>query len=321
MENKSPALLGISKRYLLSVYLILPFLMIVFLSDVYLFDSSLQPYMGLTSLALPLYLLFFELPHIIASFFSFADGEYLRYYKKQLFFYLPLLFVGTILLLTVSFSSAVVLYLVATVWHVLKQQTGIALILGARPGLAHTLWTIVPIGITSVVSIYFSAPELFPSQLLQGVSEILFGLVVLLLLVTGFRLYQAPKKVRLYILCVSSLFLVSYVFILSGYLFLAFFAVRFVHDVSAFAFYAVHDQNRNAIEPANFFYRLFKRVPLPIMVLTPVLAILFALLTRLTTDGFEIGYAILILVGMAHYYLESVMWKRDTPHRKYIKVT
>ncbi len=320
MENNSTSLTVIPKKFLLLVYLVLPVLFCVFLADVYFFDSALLPYMGLTSMVLPLYLLFFELPHIIASFFGFADKEYFTHYKKHLLFFLPLILIATSILLYVNFSLGVTLYLVGTVWHGLKQQTGIALILGARPGWVHTAWTLIPVVITSLAYVYYIVPEVFPAQLVPLISPIILLGIVSLLIITSIKMWQSVPKVRLYVLCVSSLFFFSYIFILSGYIFLAFFAVRFIHDLSAFAFYATHDQNRNVSERKNYLYKLFSLVPLPVLVLTPVLAVGFAYLTRISTDGLAIGYVALVLMGMSHYYLESIMWKRDTPHRKYISV-
>lgn len=320
MENNPTSLTVIPKKFLLLVYLVLPVLFFVFLADVYFFDSALLPYMGLTSMVLPLYLLFFELPHIIASFFGFADKEYFTHYKKHLLFFLPLILIATSILLYVNFSLGVTLYLVGTVWHGLKQQTGIALILGARPGLVHTAWTLIPVVITSLAYVYYIVPEVFPPQLVPLISPIILLGIISLLIITSIKMWQSVPKVRLYVLCVSSLFFFSYIFILSGYIFLAFFAVRFIHDLSAFAFYATHDQNRNVSERKNYLYKLFSLVPLPVLVLTPLLAVGFAYLTRVSTDGLAIGYVALVLMGMSHYYLESIMWKRDTPHRKYISV-
>jgi len=116
------------------------------------------------------------------------------------------------------------------------------------------------------------------------------------------------------------LFLVSYFFILAGYIFFSILLFRFVHDVSAFAFYVTHDYNRKKNANKNFLYQLLTIVPLPFIILTPVLGLLFAYLVRTVTDGIAIGYSIIILICMSHFYLESVMWKRDTPHRKYVKV-
>ena len=83
----------IPKKFLLSIYLVLPLLFFIFVVDVFRFDSSLLPYMGLSSMLLPLYILFFELPHIFASFFGFFDREYLSHYKRELSFYLPVILI------------------------------------------------------------------------------------------------------------------------------------------------------------------------------------------------------------------------------------
>jgi hypothetical protein len=247
-NNPTPPLVSISKKYLLAVYAILPILFLVFLGDQFIFDSALLPYMGLTSMVLPLYLLFFELPHIIASFFGFADKEYISHYKKHLLFYLPLILVATGILLYVNFALGITLYLVGTVWHGLKQQTGIALILGARPGWLHSLWTLIPVVITSLAYVYYIVPEVVPKVVVPLISPIIFFGVFLLIIITLVKMWQSVPKVRLYVLCVSSLFFFSYFFILTSYIFLAFLAVRFVHDLSAFAFYTTHDQNRNVIQ-------------------------------------------------------------------------
>lgn len=319
-SSQADSLMTIPKRFLLSVYLVLPALAAFFLWDMLLNNSGFLPYMGLNSMVLPLYLLFFELPHIIASFFGFVDKEYVRHYKKHLFVYLPLILAGTGVLMWWNFELGVTLYLVGTVWHGLKQQTGIALILGARPGWHHTLWTVVPVVITSLAYVYYIVPDIYPNVLIPLINPIVLFGIVSLMFITAWKMWVSKPEVRLYIVCVSCLFFFSYLFILTGYIFLAFFAVRFIHDVSAFAFYITHDRNRNRGERKNLIYRVLEVVPLPIVILTPVLAVGFAFLARTTADGIAIGYVVLVLMGMSHYYLESVMWKRDNLHRQQIKV-
>jgi hypothetical protein len=143
----------------------------------------------------------------------------------------------------------------------------------------------------------------------------------ILILVSMFLMIKSSApKVRLYIFLVSSFFLVSYYFVLAGYIFFAVLAFRFVHDVSAFAFYITHDYNRNLSENKNWFYKVTSFLPLPIILLTPILAFGFAYLLRSVTGGIAIGYSIIILVSMCHFYLESVMWKRNSPHRQYVLV-
>lgn len=322
-KNNSEAsqLVTIPKKFLLAVYLILPILFAIFIVDVFYFDSALLPYMGLTTLTLPLYLIIFELPHIMASFFGFFDDEYVSHYKKQLFVYLPIILLATLILLFVNYKLGFALYIVGTVWHGLKQQTGIALILGARPTLVHTIWTFVPIIITSMAHAFYILPDIFPPAVVPLISPIILFGIIALIFITIWRMWESDPKVRLYIFAVSSLFFVGYIFLLSKYIFLAFFAIRFVHDVTAFSFYMTHDHNRNKEDRKNWLYKITAAVPLPVLLMVPALAILFSYLARVTTNGLEIGFSILVLLSMAHYYLESVMWKRDTPHRQHVKVS
>jgi len=86
--------LQISWRWLLAVYLIVPVLLLVVIIDRIWFSESLLPYMGLSSLLLPLYLLLFELPHIIASLLGFADREYRQQYARPLYLGLPAVLLG-----------------------------------------------------------------------------------------------------------------------------------------------------------------------------------------------------------------------------------
>lgn len=323
MANDLPtpeAMKRIPKRLLLSVYLILPALLIVALADQYYFDSILQPYMGVEALLLPVFIFVFNLPHIIASFFSFFDTEYVKHYRKHLFLYLPLVLIGTAILLWWDYRLGIAFFLINDVWHGVKQKVGIGLIMGARPSLLFKAWTLIPFITTSIAIIYFVSPSVIPSWFIPYISPILFGGAILLVGVLVAMLVKSAPRVRMYIFAVSALFLLSYYFILVGYLFFAILAFRFVHDVSAFAFYATHDHNRNLGEAKNWLYKFTGMMPLSVLILTPVLGFLFAALIRNLTNGLVIGYSIVILIAMTHYYLESVMWKRDSPHRKHVLV-
>jgi hypothetical protein len=178
----------------------------------------------------------------------------------------------------------------------------------------------LPFFITAIVYTYFIIPSVYPDVLIPFISpSILLGVIALFIAMIVMMKKSVPE-VRLYIFLVSILFVVSYFFVLSGYIFLSILAFRFVHDISAFAFYVNHDYNRNKDGKKNWIYRSLALIPLPVIIVTPLLAILFAYITRVATNGIMIGYTIVILICMCHYYLESVMWKRNSLHRKHIKV-
>lgn len=310
----------IPKKLLIYVYFVLPVLLLIVLADMFYLNYKLLPHAGIQGIYLPLYVFLFSLPHIISSFFSFLDREYVSYYKKYLFFYLPGLLIATATLLYVDYLLGIVFFLVNDVWHGIKQKVGIALILGAKADWLHRVWTFLPFITSSLAFVYFIRPEVYPDFFVPFISPTLFIGAILILISMIAMMYKNIPAVRWYIFGVSLLFLLSYFFILSGYIFFAILAFRFVHDISAFAFYVTHDHNRNIDGYKNWFYRFLSTIPLPTLILTPLLGIAFAYFIRTATNGIVIGYTIVILICMSHYYLESVMWKRGSPHRQHVKV-
>ncbi len=310
----------ISTKYLLAVYLIVPAILLFVLVDIFLLDNSFQPYFGVETLFHPVFLFFFLLPHIAASWFSFFDTEYISHYRKHMLIYLPLLLLATGILLYFDVRYGLLFFFLNDVWHGVRQKVGIGLILGAKPGLLNTLWTVFPFVSASLVYVFLVLPEVIPVLIFDQINEILLGSSVALFCVTVLLFRRYSGMLRWYVVGVSGLFIVSYFFVLANYAFFAFLVFRFVHDASAFAFYITHDHNRNRGEYKNWFYKFFSFVPLPVFILTPVLGFLFAYLVRSLSNGIVIGQAIVILFCMSHFYLESVMWKHGTPHRKQVAV-
>jgi len=312
----------IDSRWLLRIYAIGLVLTAVVVADQVFFEKALLPYMGLTSLFLPLYLLFFEMPHIIASFLGFADREYIQRYKFSLSVVLPLLLLGVGFLMYLNFMAAVLLYLCATMYHVIKQQTGIALILGARKNTGHQVWSFLALWITTILYVILILPELLSFSVANVVNYVVLGSVAVFLLVGTWIVHRTPKMVaKKYIALTTLMVLMSYVFILFGYIFLAFFLIRFVHDVTAFYFYIVHEMNRNSQSIKNVLYRHLPLLPISLIILVPGLAIVIGLTTRSVLVDQQVLFGVIIILGFAHYYLESIMWKRSTPHREHIAVT
>lgn len=235
---------------------------------------------------------------------------------------MPGLLIATAVLLYVNYELGIVFYLLNDLWHGVKQKTGIALILGAKPGVLHRVWTILPFITSGIVYVYIISPSVIPQEFVPYIAPVAFVGVLSFVCVALLKLWLSPSRVRAYVLAVTMLFLVNYGFILGGYIFFAIFAFRFVHDVSAFAFYVTHDQNRNRSTTPNMLYRYlsFISIPVPMLLTVPFFALLFAYFIRTVTNGLEIGFSILILIAMCHYYLESVMWKRDSLHRQHVSV-
>jgi hypothetical protein len=217
MENNL-LLYHIDSRWLMWVYAIGLLLAGVVVADQFFLGKMLLPYLGMNSLLIPLYLLFFEMPHIIASFLGFVDTEYVQRYKFSLTVVLPMLLIGVVLLLYVHFLTAVVFYLCATVYHVIKQQTGIALILGAKRNIWHYVLVVLALLITTVLYTYLKLPELFSSIAFSSMNCLLFICVAIFLLVVAkvVRGTSNPKAKK-YIVLTTLMLVASYIFILLGY--------------------------------------------------------------------------------------------------------
>ncbi len=318
----SPAHLShISPRWLLGIYLCIPGLLLLWLIDTVFFNEQLLPYMGLGAGLLPLYLLIFELPHIVASLLTLADKTYIHFYKKTIGLGIPLIIVVAICLFYISPLTVFVLYIATTTYHAIRQQTGIASMLARAKGLWFHLWSGAMITGTALAWALIITPQLFTADMITFCSVVVFCCMGASI-VTGWMYGRtAMTQVgRWYICSTTAMIVTAYFFIRVEYMFFAFFALRFVHDVTAFTFYIVHDSNRNAITFQNSFYKLFKKSNVPFLILVPGISISLALLLRSSVGDTVQALAVLATLGFIHYFIEGVIWKRDSMHRQYVSV-
>lgn len=318
MEGSNQSI--IKKGWLMGVYYIVPVLFIVFLGDLFIFEGKLQPYLTSEASDLPLYMLIFEFPHIIASFFGFADRDYLKHYRSQLLYRLPVIIACVLIVFYFSFLAGMILYAFYTMYHVIRQQTGIALTMTHKKDWLHESWT------------YLGVVIVFIGFLLNLLSEMQLGNYEnllrssLLLLATVFVavslrmvLRNRKKETLVYMASVAISIFVSYIFFVFDYMFLAIFALRFIHDVTAFIFYIAHDKARNSAGTPNYIYRIVKKTGLPIIIATPLLATVIAYILRSELMVLQFGLLVIISCNVAHYYLEGIMWKGGSPHRSQLK--
>ncbi|MCB0360942.1 MAG: hypothetical protein KDD44_14940, partial [Bdellovibrionales bacterium] len=95
---------------------------------------------------------------------------------------------------------------------------------------------------------------------------------------------------------------------------------RVIHDLTAFAFYMVHDANRNAgSRSPNLIYRFLRFSRISPAVLGPLLALGIALPITLQSSQ-QVGLQIIFVLASTHYLTETVTWRRGTPHRLQISV-
>ena len=92
---------------------------------------------------------------------------------------------------------------------------------------------------------------------------------------------------------------------------------RVIHDLTAFAFYITHDQNRNSERTHNALYSIFDRTGIPVAILCPLLAVIFAFpLTYCMQIPWV--YHLAMIAALFHYYTDGITWKREAPHREFV---
>jgi hypothetical protein len=309
----------LSFNWLLGIYSIIPLLIFIWVVDVSFFDSSLLPYMGMGSLLLPLYLLIFELPHIIASLLTFADRDYLSFYKRHLIIGLPIVIGLVGVFFYFSPVYAFLLYIIATMYHVIRQQTGVASMFARVKGVWFQVWSWSMVIATAIVFALVAATDLFTYPVVVWLSVLVFVLVLVSVISGVVYSFKTDSVLgKRYIWATTLMMVVAYFFVRVDYLFFAIFTVRFVHDITAFAFYIVHDVSRNQYKYKNIFYSVLSKVRLPLIILIPVASIFIAFLFRVGIDTTDSAILVVILLGFTHYYVESIMWKRESPHRQQI---
>lgn len=320
MEKIESQKFPIKRSWVLAILLVIPAVAAFGAWDIFLNDQQLKPFLQFDSLFFPLYLLVFELPHVIASFFGFFQKEYARHYRKHLSIGLPIFLLIFLILIGVDFYVAVVAYLIATLFHVVRQQTGIALFFGVPKNSWHTSWGWFLIA--GLASMYIIMQPAFVPVSYQDALMVLVQAALFLATIATIRLIWQTKNSLgvLYILSTLVMAFVSYWMLVMGYEFLSVLVVRVIHDVTAFLFYITHEMNSNSESVKNVLYRYIPFLPWSLVVVVPLAAVLLGLTLRTLITDPKILLGIVMTVSLAHYYLESIIWKRDGIHRENIAI-
>ena len=146
---------------------------------------------------------FFGLPHILSSFQTMCDAEYLAAYRKQTLFILCLFFLPFILYKTgVPASIILTVFLVLTVHHVIAQQYGIALsVARLRPSITFAIckWCTVLLGTVAYFQCY-SAADLGGSEyysMLITLADVLMMPLLLAIAAAGSLLIWQARAQRM----------------------------------------------------------------------------------------------------------------------------
>jgi hypothetical protein len=328
-DARSAAPLAVSGNLLTALYCIIPACAAVVLIDMLLLDQELKSYLPSKPDDWLMWTVVFNTPHIIASFFSFADKEYYQFYKPRVLKALAAFSIAVVLftmifpavlpgalarILTIVFTGYVIAY---TMYHVLSQQLGVAIsMMKIRPGKLYNpfRWCASIAGAFLFAFAYVDGDLYFAGVRFGVLFELLTAVSVAIACVLGYRLAKDSKNRKGTLFLYSNLVMLVavYAFWELGYTIFVIMVPRFIHDITAYYIYAVHDHNRNLQTRHNYIYRSFSF--LSPLILCPALAIvLTAVLERNA-----LFVAPLLIITLLHYYTESFIWRGDTPHRRQV---
>lgn len=316
-------ILSVDSRLLLGFYGIMPALLLIAAADSFVFGHALRDIFPKQPETYLWWVIVFNLPHIMASFVTYADREYLSAYKRSLS--IGLLIAAGLTIGLQVFMGPLAFFVVTaayTMYHVLMQQYGISLmLLKRRPDAVFQAWKWLTIAGSSMIYIEVYFPVLRDMLSLPVTLDVIgTWMIVLSAPLGGWFLWTAWKSdatrtAKLYFLGTYAMLYISALFYHWGYLFFMFLIPRFVHDATAFTVYAVHDHNRNLTTHHNWIYRVLK--PLHLSPVLTCLPIGIAIAWVLTVNQNNLIAAFFISTfAFLHYYMEGHMWRREAPHRK-----
>lgn len=328
--------LAVSFRVLLSLYAIVPLCVLAQLLDQFVFHSALREMLPSSPNHFLLFQILFGTPHIIASNLLIAShSDYLVAYKNKLIgmtiFIIAFFGVGS---LFIPYRVLYILTACWTVYHVLKQQHGIAKAVCRLPNWAFylQLWLSVGAGIFIYMGIFLKN-DLTVEQA-DWVLRVASILTVALIASTLICQKQVPSHFGLWFLWANTLLVASSWYVYSQhYYFLAILMPRLVHDISAYSFYVTHDVNRHGHQPQHALYRLASACHLPVAVVLPLLSFLLTYLLQAHGDDLvnlvmqtlfatqiykAVTLGLLGYLALMHYYTEAFVWSAGSPLRRYI---
>jgi hypothetical protein len=295
----------------------------VCLADHTLAGGALRDALPRSPAELPLYGLLFGMPHIVASFFAFADPSLSRPSRRLL---LSAAVLSTLALLATALTAdsmtAMAALIVATMVHVTGQQCGLAL--GAArvptPYLgAGLLWktalTVASCLVALTMGGEFAIGTLMrdPVPWLQGCGALLVAatMVCIALACTSSRAGGDARP----LLVAQATVTVAWLLVANDYPLLGILLLRFVHDATAFAVYARLAGERERHSPrANRLYRVLgisgRAVAFSVLPLGIALSAVAAMV---------LPAAVMLGLVLMHYVVEHHAWRAGSPMREALR--
>jgi len=336
-EQKSSNKLAVSFRFLLSLYAIVPLCLLGLWLDEFGFNFALRDMLPSSPTHFLLFQILFGTPHIVASnLLLVSHQDYLQAFKGKLIamtlFIMVFFGIGS---LFIPYRALYIITACWTVYHVLKQQHGIAKAACRLPGWAFylQLWLSVGAGIFIYMGIFLKN-SLEPEQAAQ-VLQIASVLTTALVISTVFCQRYVPSRLGIYFLWANTLLVVSSWYVYSQqYYFLAILMPRLVHDITAYSFYVTHDVNRHSEQPQNSLFRATSAIRLPVWLVLPLLSFVLTYLLQAYGDDLvnlllqtlfatqiykAVTLGFLGYLALMHYYTEAFVWAAGSPLRRYIR--
>ena len=334
--NQPRIVYKVSFKVIVWLYSIIPVCLILQWLDTSLWNGYLSHSLPSSPSHFILFQILFGTPHILASaLLMTTNRDYFRHFRKKVFFMsIALAIVLGIGNLILPYHLLYIMVASWTVYHVLKQQHGIARGVCRLPEFNFNglLWSSVTAGILIYIGIFLNL-SLSEQQALWVLRISAVLCTVLLLFSIASHSKIETRFGQLFMWSNSFLVFTSFYLYSQQYYFLAILVPRIVHDTTAYLFYVTHDYNKHHQSPKNLLYRSAKHLNIPLVAVLPVLSFLLAFflqaygneIFRVITGvlfGYEIyNFATLIIIGyfaLMHYYTESFTWKKDSPYRNYI---
>lgn len=365
---------AVSSHLLLALYGIVPLSIALALADRAFLGGALRGVLPDNPATLLWWTVVFNYPHIVSSLITLADDEYIAFYKRRFAKALtviallvlgtnvaiPLLFPGVIAIVTTSLLAA--FFSAYTMLHLFSQQFGIGMMLmKVVPTRSYEVWRgFATAASTAMYGIVFiDWPEnSISARFTYEALTVLAGVFSALTVVQGIYIARASKRTlgTAYVYANLVMVVATYVLLQMGYGFFVVAIPRFLHDVTAFVVYSAHDQNRNSDVRRNYFYRWLRFLPIPVLFLTPLLAVAVAHtiqcgsfyvdillgfdqaavdvnecpldrfyqptgLDNGISPSMQLWTQIMLICGLFHYHIESFVWRREAIHRHSVSFT
>lgn len=317
--------LRINPKVLLLIYSAMPLSLAFIAIDKALLSGSIGKSLPLDPRVFVWFILIFMIPHILASFFSFAEREYYNFYKSRLLrgaqiavvlgLFIPALLGATFI--------PIVIFAAYTMIHVFMQQSGISKSLMRNVTSSHRYWQYLGIFIATMLYVYLLVPAAGFRDSIDN-SFLVMTLVTVVIIVYTILAHKIVKQSKtqlgkIYFIGTHLIPIAGVFYVVTGYPILALIVPRVIHDLTAYAYYVTHDTNRFNQKQTNAIYRATSRFRLPIFFANPLISIALAYaIVQLNSTAI---LSVLTCVFFLHYYTESFIWKNDTLHRTQIGYT